>query len=498
MRQYISTRNSGPAVSAAQAITRGLAEDGGLFTPVDLPRGIRAEALAGLSYREAARRVISSVFDEFLQEEIAACVDGAYGAGFDDERIVPLTPCGAGYLMELWHGPTCAFKDLALTVLPRLLTLSRRTLGLRGVTAILTATSGDTGKAALSGFADVPDTDVTVFYPRVGVSAMQKRQMQTAPGANVEVVAVDGNFDDCQRMVKSASSAPKVLENCRGVAISSANSINIGRLVPQIVYYFTSYAQLLSRRAVKPGDKVNFVVPTGNFGDILAGYMAWRMGLPVGRLVCASNSNDVLTDFINTGVYDANRPFRATISPSMDILISSNVERLLFALTGDAGAVAGLMADLRDRGRYELPASCRDALSSRFAAFSAGEDECRAEIARMWREEGVLIDPHTAVAACAARRYRDETGDASPTVVLSTASPYKFPRTVLSCLAGEAPEDEFRCMDELSALTRTPIPAPLAAMRTLPIRFTRCIGRGEGIDYIADKMARLSGAAAQN
>ena len=492
MIEYVSTRDHKKSVSAAQAITRGLAPDGGLYVPVSIPKGPDPASLVGMSYQQMASRIISLYFDQFDPEDIAACVDAAYGRSFDDASITPLRAFSGGYMLELWHGPTCAFKDLALTVLPRLMTLSRRHLGQSDTTAILTATSGDTGKAALSGFADVPGTDLTVFYPRVGVSPVQKLQIQTAEGANVEVVAVDGNFDDCQRMVKQAYASREVLDACDGVSLSSANSINIGRLVPQIVYYYASYARLIERGAIRCGDAVSFCVPTGNFGDILSGYLAKRMGLPVSRLICASNSNAVLTDFIRTGTYDANRPFHTTISPSMDILISSNLERLIDLIGQDDQATGGLMESLRATGRYTVPDHYIGAIRALFGACSADDAACRAEIGRMWREEGLLVDPHTAVALCAARADREKAPSDDPCVVLSTASPYKFSASVLRCLTEAVPDDEFDCMDKLSSLTHTAIPEPLASLRRKPIRFTKCIGRDEGIRFIAEKMRALS------
>ena len=493
MIRYVSTRGGEAGVSAERAIVQGLARDGGLFVPESMPEKLDPESLRGMSYQRMAERIVGLFFDGFEPDDVGACVRAAYGAGFDDERVVPVSACGELWLTELWHGPTSAFKDMALTVLPRLLTLSRRALGEQGTTAILTATSGDTGKAALAGFKDVPGTDLTVFFPLDGVSRVQKLQMLTSPGENVEVVAVEGNFDDCQRLVKAASAAPEVLAACRGVTISSANSINIGRLVPQVVYYYSTYVRLAEEGALRPGERLNFAVPTGNFGDILAGYLARALGLPVGKLICASNSNNVLTDFIRTGVYDRNRPFFRTMSPSMDILVSSNLERLLYLVGGDAAEVTHLMGDLAERGRYEVPRAWFDGIQSLFYAVWADEAACRGEIRRAFEEEGVLADPHTAVGLCAARQYRRETGDGAPMAVLSTASPFKFPRAVLSCLTDEAPADEFACMDALTRMAGRPAPAQLRGLEGMKPRFDRRVTPAEGIDFVADKMARLSG-----
>ena len=489
----VSSRDQSIHVTAAQAIIEGLASDGGLFVPESLSCSIDPVAFRGESYQKIASTIIHTVFKEFPEKRIEQCVRMAYDSGFSDDAIAPLRPYQDGYLLELWHGPTGAFKDIALTILPHLLTLSRELLNRQGTVAILTATSGDTGKAALSGFADIAGTDITVFYPRDGVSLVQKLQMQTALGSNVEVVAVEGNFDDCQKMVKEAYGSNLVRHNCKNIVLSSANSINIGRLVPQIVYYFSAYARLLAENTILPDQKVNFTVPTGNFGNILAGYMARRMGLPIGKLICATNRNCVLADFMATGIYDANRPFYTTISPSMDILVSSNLERLLFLLCNDGQMVSKLMKDLSAAGHYQVPDEIQRGIQECFIGYSATEDECRAEIRRMWHEERRVIDPHTAVALCAARKYRTETKDQSPQVVLSTASPYKFPGTVLSCIDNDAIcKDEFECMDRLQELSGEPLPKALAEIGKLPVRFCQSITRNEGIEFIAEKMKRLS------
>ncbi len=493
MCPFVSCRDQKIQASAAQAIIEGLAPDGGLFIPDPFGFTIDPEKLCGKSYQSIATSVIHTVFDEFPEEHINRCVRAAYGTGFTDPSIVPVRPYSDGYLLELWHGPTGAFKDIALTILPHLLTAARERMQRKGTVAILTATSGDTGKAALSGFADVAGTDITVFYPKNGVAAVQELQMQTAAGSNVEVIAVEGNFDDCQRMVKAAYTSEQIRHNCNNITLSSANSINIGRLVPQIAYYFVAYADLRVKGAILPGERVNFVVPTGNFGNILAGYMARKMGLPIKRLICATNSNRVVSDFMSSGIYDANRPFTSTISPSMDILISSNLERLLFLMCEDGRMVSRFMESLQTTGCYSVPHEILNGIKECFSGYWTDEEECRLEISRMWKEEHKLIDPHTAVALCAARKYRIETNDRTPQVVLSTASPYKFPETVLSCIESkEIRKDEFACMDRLYELSGEPLPEALAGLRSLPIRFSKSITKDEGLQYIVKKMRRLS------
>ncbi len=491
MQKYVSSRNINECVNAPQAIVAGLAKDGGLYTPLEVTAKVDTKGLEGLSYQELAVKILGTVFDEFSKEDMTECIYGAYDSKFDDPEIVPLRECSAGYLMELWHGPTSAFKDIALSLLPRLLTKSYAMLGEDKTVAILTATSGDTGKAALAAFADVPNTNITVFYPEDGVSRVQKLQMQTSVGGNVEVAAVYGNFDDCQRMIKDATGDPKVKEKCERVTITFANSINIGRLIPQTVYYYSSYIKLVERGVIKNGDPVNFSVPTGNFGDILAGYIAKCMGLPIKKLICASNSNNVLTEFINTGVYDARRPFYTTISPSMDIVVSSNLERLLFMLSKDDKLVANLMDALKKERYYKVPGEMLKKMAGDFCAYWVSEDECKARIGKLFKEEGILIDSHTSVALDAAEKYKAETGDDTPFIILSTASPFKFSKDVLGCIA-EAPEDEFQCMKVLSRISGMAIPPRLAELETLPVRFTQVIKPEDGIDFIADKMERLS------
>lgn len=495
MNKFLSSRNSKESVTAHEAIIKGLANDGGLYTPETIDEHIDVSELTGKSYQEIAEEILRVMFDDYTAEEIHNCVYGAYDQKFDTEEIVPLKKISDGWLMELWHGPTSAFKDLALTILPRLLTAAYQKENRNDIVSILTATSGDTGKAALSGFADVPHTAVTVFYPEIGVSAIQKRQMQTAKGDNVEVIAVKGNFDDCQRMVKEACSAREVLDACKGVTISSANSINIGRLVPQIVYYFSSYAKLVENKEIQCGDIVNFVVPTGNFGDILAGYLAKRLGLPVNKLICASNTNNVLTDFINTGTYSLHRDFHTTMSPSMDILISSNLERLLFMMSdNDDKLVSQLMSELNEKGSYTLPEALTRKIQAVFKGYWTDENTCKETIRELFEKENTLIDPHTAVALAAMRAYQKETDDPSPCIVLSTASPYKFSHDVYKCITEKDIPDDFEAMADLHDLANVEVPKGLEELKDLPIRFTRVIDKEDGLHVIAQRMKELSNA----
>jgi threonine synthase len=489
---YESSRNKSDRVSAHEAVIKGLADDGGLYTPNAMPAGIPVSEVLSLSYQETAAKIIRTMLDDYSEEEIRDCVNGAYDSKFDSDEIVPLHPIKDAWLMELWHGPTSAFKDIALTLLPRLLTAAYRKDNRNDTVSILTATSGDTGKAALSGFADVPHTAITVFYPEVGVSPIQKKQMQTSKGDNVEVIAVKGNFDDCQRMVKKAVSDPEVKSSLHNVTISSANSINIGRLMPQIVYYYTSYAKLVSQKAIKCGDLVNFAVPTGNFGDILAGYFAHCLGLPINHLICASNTNNVLTDFLKTGTYSIQRPFHTTMSPSMDILISSNLERLLFIMSNyDDIAVQGWMKDLNEKGSFSIPADMLSRIQELFKGVWTNEKECEDTIRTLYKEENTLIDPHTAVALHAMRKYREETGDSTPCIVLSTASPYKFSADVLKCISNETYSDDFAAMDRLHELSGVKVPANLSALRNLPVRFKRSIEQKDGMHAIAERMKEI-------
>ena len=466
---YFSTRGASERVSSAAAILKGLASDGGLFVPASFPQMTLAEieALVPLSYEERAVRILRLFLTDYTEAELRGCVERAYGRTFDDVRRAPVRTVGELEVLELWHGPTSAFKDMALQLLPQLMSTARVKEGERDTILILVATSGDTGKAALEGFADAAGIRIMVFYPDGGVSPVQRLQMVTQMGANVSVVAVRGNFDDAQRGVKEIFGDAAMAEELAALRtkLSSANSINWGRLVPQIVYYFSAYADLLGERSIAAGDAVNFTVPTGNFGNILAGYYAKRMGLPVGKLVCASNANNVLTDFLQTGIYDRKRDFYQTMSPSMDILVSSNLERLLYHLTEDTAQVAAWMQELAGVGKYDasrLLHALRENFWAAFADDAATEEEIRA----VYERTGYTLDTHTAVAYRAAEGYRRATGDVRPMVVLSTASPYKFGASVLQALGEDtAGLDEFAQMTLLKERSGMEIPARLAALR---------------------------------
>lgn len=469
---YHSTRSTAERAGASEAIARGLAPDGGLYVPAFLDEvHFDLEALKDLSYPDLAETILSAFLD-FDQEQLDACIDGAYKSGkFDINTLVQTTPAGEAAILELYHGPTAAFKDMALTILPYLVTASGKNTGEDREIVILTATSGDTGKAALEGFKDVPGTKIVVFYPEDGVSTVQERQMITTGGDNTHVVGVEGNFDDTQSGVKAIFSDLDLADQLsdEGFVFSSANSINIGRLLPQIVYYYKAYFDLVDQGRIQMGDPVNFSVPTGNFGDILAGYYAMKTGLPVNRLICASNQNKILTDFFESGVYDRNREFHKSISPSMDILISSNLERLLFDKCGrDARAVEEMMDRLAEEGVYETD----KALFPEFFAGYATEDETRETIRDVFENTGELIDPHTAVAEKVRRDYVEATGDDTMTVVLSTASPFKFSQAVYESLYGDVPEelDAFSLQEDLAKKTGAAIPAPLRDLDEKPIR----------------------------
>lgn len=481
---YHSTRSRNESVTSKQAILEGIAADGGLFVRDDIASGTPAldELLSG-TYQDRARLVLGHLLDDFSADEIAGCVSAAYSENFDSPAVTPVVRCGDEWVLELWHGPTSAFKDVALQMLPQLMRVAREGDGRRVM--IVTATSGDTGKAALEGFADVAGTGVTVFYPDGKVSDVQHLQMATQRGANVAVCAIRGNFDDAQTEVKRIFADGALRERLarENVVLSSANSINVGRLVPQVTYYFDAYAQLAAVGALTPGDPIDFCVPTGNFGDVLAGYYAKLMGLPVRTLVVASNANDVLTDFITTGTYDRRRPFHKTISPSMDILVSSNLERLLFYLSGeDTELVASLMAQLAEEGHYTVPAGLLDRLHETFACGRADDDATRETIRATWEGERYLVDPHTAVA----KHVLDaRPADGVARVCLSTASPFKFSADVLAALGHDvAGLDGFACMDRLSELTGTTAPATLSALRSAPVRFSDVVGVADMNGYV--------------
>ncbi len=475
--QYLSTRDKTLRLSAAEAIKMGLSRDGGLFTPVHFPTlgSLDLNTLCGLSYQRRAAYIMGKYVEHFRPEELNIFAARAYGPDkFDHPDVAPLHRMdGNTWCLELWHGPTSAFKDMALQMLPQLISASLRITGEEKAACILVATSGDTGKAAMEGFADVDQTKILVFYPEKGVSEIQKLQMVTQEGGNVGVCAVKGNFDDAQNGVKRIFSDPSIREELagRGCFLSSANSINWGRILPQIVYYISAYCDLLNAKEIKLGQKVNYCVPTGNFGNILACYYAKRMGLPVGKLICASNRNDVLTDFIRTGVYDRNRPFHTTMSPSMDILISSNLERLIFDLSGgDDELVRSYMDQLARTGRYEIGGEMKERLQELFYGGFCGEEETAASIGMLY-QYGYLIDPHTAVAAKVLTDYRHETGDKTPAIFVSTASPYKFCDSVLSAIGETPAEDSVERIAQMEAVTGTAAPARLAALKGKTPRF---------------------------
>ena len=489
--QYVSTRDSQKHCSAAQAIVQGLAQDGGLLTPVSLPRlpETALKEMTAMSYQQRAVYVMQLFLEDFSREELTAFAAAAYGpAKFDTQEVTPVrTLDGNTHCLELWHGPTCAFKDLALQMLPHLLTASLKKTKEKKTVCILVATSGDTGKGALEGFRDVDHTKILVFYPKDGVSQVQQLQMVTQEGNNVGVCSVVGNFDDAQTGVKKLFSDEKLRAELarRGYFLSSANSINWGRVLPQIVYYMSAYCDLLKAGKIAQGAPINICVPSGNFGNILAAYFAAEMGMPVGRLICASNHNNVLTDFIRTGVYDKNRTFYNTMSPSMDILVSSNLERLLYLLTGrDSDQVKGYMRQLADAGRYEVSEQVKDKLQSRFSAYFCDDRETQKVIGRIHEKYGYLIDPHTAVGFSALEQYRAETGDAAPAVVASTASPFKFCDSVLGGLGVQPEGQGLDLLDQLSRVSGEPVPAPLACLRSKQVRFTQSVEKDRMVDAV--------------
>ncbi|MDD3193435.1 MAG: threonine synthase [Oscillospiraceae bacterium] len=487
--QYQSTRDKTQKVSASEAILRGLSAEGGLFVPEQLPRlpEQRLERMVNQDYIQRAQEILGDFLSDFLPAEIESCLKSAYGSGkFSGSSIAPLAKLGEdAYLLELWHGPTCAFKDMALQLLPQLMVASAQKSGDGREIVILVATSGDTGKAALEGFCDVPGIRIIVFYPEEGVSPLQKLQMATQEGENVFVAAIQGNFDDAQTGVKRLFTAPGVIQKLKEQkrAFSSANSINWGRLLPQIVYYVSAYCDLVRDEQIVLGDPINVCVPTGNFGNILAAYYAKQMGLPIQKLICASNQNNVLTDFICTGTYDRNRPFYATTSPSMDILISSNLERLLFHLMEeDDAAVRELMESLKEKGRYTVSPQTLARLQADFDGGFCDEACTAATIKRLFDSYSYLCDTHTAVAVSVYEAYRARTGDDTKTVIASTASPFKFPHAVLSALGGEtAGGDEFQIAERLAELSGCQVPGQLAGLREKTIRFTEVFSK-EGME----------------
>ena len=494
---YKSTRDSSIRVESAAAIAKGISEEGGLFVPESIPSISMDElkSLAGMNYAQRAAFVFSKYLTDYTDAELRYCTESAYTTkAFDTENIAEIAHLFEGtYMLELWHGPTCAFKDMALQILPYFLTTAVKKLNMDKKVVILVATSGDTGKAALEGFKDVPGTEIMVFYPVEGVSDMQKRQMVTQEGENVTVCAVKGNFDDCQSGVKKIFTDYTVLDALEkgGMTFSSANSINWGRLVPQIVYYVSSYVSLAESGEIAYGDLLNVVVPTGNFGNILAAYYAKMMGVPLGKLICASNINKVLTDFIRTGVYNRNRQFYPTTSPSMDILISSNLERLLYLLTGedDAQIREGFTA-LAEKGTYEVTDAVKAKLTEQFYGGFCDDAETKATIAELYQKYGYTCDTHTAVAVKVYEDYRKETGDTTKTLIASTASPFKFSASVLDAL-GKKPADgtdEYDMVELLHEVSSMEIPQSLAALKTKPRRFDGSIDKSEMQQFVLQEL----------
>ena len=480
---YHSTRSKTNTADSAQAVLNGLAPDGGLYVPASLPTVDVAACLQENTMAMAAR-IIGALLPDI--PEMEALVRRAYTDKFESDELTPTVDTGKFTVLELFRGPTSAFKDVALCMLPQLLTKAKSVKGMQEDILILTATSGDTGKAALAGFQDVDGVRICVFYPDGGVSKVQRAQMVTQEGNNVHVCAVEGNFDDAQTGVKNIFAAAEdgVLPGSKGHRLSTANSINIGRLAPQVTYYFKAYADLLQRGQISMGDPVNFSVPTGNFGDILAGFLAKKMGLPVGKLICASNANNVLTDFITTGTYDRRRPLLKTISPSMDILVSSNLERLLYLLSEDTELVAGLMSQLNTQGFYTIPDSLKTAIETEFWAGCCDDTKARQTIGKVFREQGYLCDTHTAAGWAVAEEYVEKTGDTRPMVVLSTASPYKFPAAVLSSLEESTTSDEWQQMDRLAELTGVPVPKNLQGLQHKKELHTNVIPKEQMLNFV--------------
>lgn len=470
---YNSTRSKNAPVTASEAILKGLSEDGGLFVPDQIPAFDKSfRELSEMTYGQVAYEVMKLYLSDFTQEELKECIAKAYDSKFDTEEIVPMAEAEGAFFLELFHGPTIAFKDMALSILPHLLTTSAKKNHIKNEIVILTATSGDTGKAALAGFADVEGTRIVVFYPKNGVSPIQEKQMITQKGKNTYVVGIHGNFDDAQTGVKNIFGDKELAAymNEKGFQFSSANSINIGRLVPQIVYYVYAYVKLLKEDRIKDGERINVVVPTGNFGNILAAFYAKQMGLPIGKLICASNENKVLFDFFRTGTYDKNREFVLTSSPSMDILISSNLERLIYRLTGnDPEANKDFMAALGSSGVYSITEDMKEELQDFYGNY-ASEAETAETIRRIYEDTGYVIDTHTAVAACVCDKYQKETKDRSVSVIASTASPYKFTRSVMTAIDDQYRDmEDFELVDKLCRLSGTEIPGAIREIREAPI-----------------------------
>jgi len=470
---YRSTRDDSVNVTASQAILKGLSSDGGLFVPESIPRlGVSLEVLSKMSYSEVAYEVMKLFLTDFTEQELKDCIEKAYDSKFDTDEIAPLVKADGAYYLELFHGSTIAFKDMALSILPHLLTTSAKKNNVKNDIVILTATSGDTGKAALAGFADVKGTKIIVFYPKNGVSPIQEKQMVTQKGGNTYVVAINGNFDDAQTGVKNIfgdKELEKVMDQA-GFQFSSANSINIGRLVPQIVYYVYAYSRLLANEEIQSGEKINAVVPTGNFGNILAAFYAKNMGLPLNKLICASNDNKVLYDFFVTGTYDRNREFMLTSSPSMDILISSNLERLIYCIAGNgADRNNEMMQALKTTGKYDITDDMKQQLSDFYGNYSK-EEETASAIKQLYEDTNYMIDTHTAVAACVYKKYKAETGDTTKSVIASTASPFKFTRSVMVAINSKYKAmSDFELVDELSKISGVVVPDAIEEIRIAPV-----------------------------
>lgn len=480
---YQSTRDASEAVTASQAILKGLASNGGLFVPKELPKlDISLEVMATMSYQQIAYEVMKLFLTDFTEAELKACIEAAYDEKFDTKEIAPIKKADGAYYLELFHGSTIAFKDMALSILPHLLTTAAKKNQAKEEIVILTATSGDTGKAALAGFADVPGTKIIVFYPKDGVSPIQEKQMVTQKGDNTYVVGIHGNFDDAQSGVKDMFNNSELAEKMKqkGFCFSSANSINIGRLVPQVVYYVYSYCRLLKEREIKKGEEINVVVPTGNFGNILAAYYAKELGVPLKKLICASNENKVLYDFFTTGKYDKNREFILTNSPSMDILISSNLERLIYAIAGeDATTNAQLMKSLSQNGSYEITEQMKKGLED-FVGGYATEKETASAIKRVFDQAGYVIDTHTGVAASVYYDYKAASRDTAKTLIVSTASPYKFGRSVMEALGkSDDSMDDFELADAMSQLSHVPVPNAVEEIRSAKVLHTKVCQKDE-------------------
>lgn len=480
---YKSTRSENETVTASQAILKGLADDGGLFVPTSIPKlEVSMDELAEMSYGEVAYEVMKLFLTDFTEEELKSCIERAYDSKFDTEEIAPIVKADGAYFLELFHGATIAFKDMALSILPHLLTTAAKKNAVKNDIVILTATSGDTGKAALAGFADVAETKIIVFYPKDGVSPIQEKQMLTQKGDNTYVVGIDGNFDDAQNGVKEMFGNKELAAdmNAKGYQFSSANSINIGRLVPQIVYYVYSYSRLYKNEEIAKDELINAVVPTGNFGNILAAYYAKGMGVPIHKLICASNDNKVLYDFFKTGTYDRNREFILTTSPSMDILISSNLERLIYKIAGsDSAKTAELMNALSSKGEYVITSDMKEELKD-FEGGYADESQTAAVIRKIYEDTGYVIDTHTAVAASVYNEYKKLSSDNTKSIIASTASPYKFTRSVMDAIDSKYDTlSDFELIDELSKLSNTDVPQAIEEIRTAPVLHTRVCHKSE-------------------